>query len=583
MLVLSGAARRWAVIPLVAVVSLALSATLAFAEPEAPAPSPPEQSPNPVDSRLSEARRHFELGIAHFDRKEWQAALVEFRDSRELAPTKGNTKNLAICLRKVGRFDEALDTFEALLREFPDLPPADRELARREISELSASVGTLEIRDAPPGARVSIDGVERGTTPLPGPVRLPAGTHTIRVVKEGSLPFEARIDLAGRHAEILRPRLATLTQAGRLRVSEKNGKRADVFVNGSRVGTAPWDGALAPGTHAVSLRGEGVLGTPLTRVAIEVGKEVRLELAAVPLSSELQVSAEPASAEILVDGVPAGRGSWKGRVASGPHRIGATLGGYAPFTEELTLETGQSRVVRAELEPLVGKARISLELDAGIPIGLLWGGDLDGGCEAPCESSLPFGVYVQAHATYRFGSGLGLGVHAGYLRMWKTLTNRSESHYVTGRPSPNAGTVDDHLRLGGLMAGGEGDYVMGSEWPLTLRVAAGALLGAVTDARTGVFEDSAGSSYEISATQYPRASYFYLGPEVRVGRRVGKHFEVSLGIKTLILAALGHPTWPGTEVIDAGDTDKGGVFAPADLTGDVMVALLPGVAARYAF
>jgi hypothetical protein len=344
----------------------------------------------------------------------------------------------------------------------------------------------------------------------------------------------------------------------------------------------PWDGALAPGAHTISLRGEGVLGTPLTRVAIEVGKEVRLELTAVPLDAELEVSAEPASAEILVDGVPAGRGSWKGRVGSGLHRIGATLGGYAPFNEEVTLETGERRVVRAELESLVTKARISVELDAGIPIGLLWGGDLENGCEAPCESSLPIGVYAQAHGTYRFGSGLGLGIHAGYLRLWKTLTNRSESHDV-GRPDPNAGTVDDHLRLGGLMAGAEADYVTGSEWPLTLRVAAGALLGTVTDARSGEFVDSAGSTYEISYETAPRASYFYLGPEVRVGRRVGKHFDVSLGVKTLILAALRHPTWDVAEPIDAGDTDRGGYFAPADLTGDVMIVLFPGVAARYVF
>jgi len=495
---------------------------------------------------------------------------------------KGNTKNLAICLRKVGRFDEALDMFEALLRDFPDLPPADRELARREISELLSSVGTLEIRDAPPGARVSIDGVERGTTPLPGPVRLPAGTHTVRVLKDGALPFEARIDLAGRQAEVLRPRLATLTQAGRLRVGEKNGKTAEVFIDGSRVGAAPWDGALAPGVHTIWLRGEGVLGTPPARVAVEVGKQVGLDLVLVPLNSELEVSAEPASAEILVDGVLAGRGAWKGRLGSGPHRIGVTLGGHVPFTQELTLVEGERRVVRAELEPVAGKAKVLLELDAGIPIGLHWGGDLENGCVAPCEESVPFGVYVQAHAIYRFSNNLGLGVHAGYLRMWKSLTNRSETHDVN-RESPNEGTVDDDLRVAGLTAGGEADYVIGSQWPLTLRIAAGALIGAVTDARAGTFFSSMGASYETYATQHPRATYFYLGPEIRFGYRMGAHFDVSLGAKVLVLAALAHPAWNATEPYYAPEPDRGGVFAPASLTGDIMVAVLPGVAARYAF
>src|SRR5262245_35863031 len=143
MSVLPGAAKWQAAILFGAVALIALSVSMAAAAQEASPPSPPEPAPNPAETRLAEARRHFELGIAHFDRNEWEAALVEFRSSRELAKTKGNTKNLAICLRKVGRFDEALDMFEALLRDFPDLPPADRELARREISELLASVGTL--------------------------------------------------------------------------------------------------------------------------------------------------------------------------------------------------------------------------------------------------------------------------------------------------------------------------------------------------------------------------------------------------------------------------------------------------------
>src|SRR5688500_9945008 len=239
---LSGAVRRWVAF-LHAVASVGAPAPTTFAQSESPAPT----ADAAAETRLSEARRHFELGVAHFDRQEWHAALVEFLSSRELAPTRGNTKNAAICLRKVGRFDESLDMFEALLRDFPDLSPADRVLARREIADLLASVGTLEIRDAPSGARVAIDGVDRGTTPLRSPVRLPAGTHTVRVMKDGWLPFEARIDLSGKEAATLRPRLAMLTQAGRLRVTEKNGRNVDVVVDGSRVGTAPWEGAVAAG------------------------------------------------------------------------------------------------------------------------------------------------------------------------------------------------------------------------------------------------------------------------------------------------------------------------------------------------
>jgi hypothetical protein len=572
---LSGAARRWEGI-LVAVTSVATSGATAFAQSEPVAPTVDAA----VQTRLAEARRHFELGVAHFDRQEWQAALVEFLSSRELAPTRGNTKNAAICLRKVGRFDESLDMFEALLRDFPDLSPADRELAQREIAELLASVGTLEIRDVPPGARVTIDGVDRGTTPLPGPVRLAAGSHTVRIMKDGFMPFETRIDLAGKRAEILRPRLAMLTQAGRLRITEKNGRDVELIVDGSRVGTAPWDGALSPGVHSVWLRGEGTLGTPPAEVVIELGKQIALELVAVPLDSELEVSVEPSSADILVDGILAGRGAWKGRLGTGRHEIDVKLGGYVPFTQALTLAKGERRILPVVLEPTARRARIELELDAGIPVGLLWGGDLMSQCAAPCTSSLPIGVYAQAHATYRFAVGVGVGIHAGYLRMWTNLEHRAESMTVVSTPLP--GTADDHLRIAGLMAGAEADYTVGRHWPLTLRVAAGALIGAVTDERTGTFVDSDGASYETSHTLHPRATYFYLGPEVRIGHRIGDHLDVSVGAKTLFFAALTRPSWDGEELINAGENDVG-VFAPAPLTGDLVIAVLPGISARYVF
>jgi hypothetical protein len=574
MRVFSGVRGRRAVAGLITVSLFFAAVGMAFAQSES--------SPEAADTRIVDARRHFELGVAHFDREEWNAALAEFLTSRELAPTKGNTKNAAICLRKVGRFDEALDMFEALLRDFPELPAADRELARREMAELDASVGKIEILDAPPGARVSIDGVDRGRTPLAGPVRLPAGTRTVRVEKDGLPAFETRVDLAGRRLEVVRVRIVGLTQAGRLRVTEKSGRSVDVAIDGSRVGTAPWDGALAPGVHSVSLRGEGDLGAPPTRVEIVVGKEILLELAAVSLNSELEVMVEPESAEIFVDGAPAGRGSWKGKLPSGAHFVEATFAGYVPFSRSVTLARGEQRRVTVELEPRFSNAKVELELDTGVLFGLLWGGDLESGCTPPCSSSLPFGFYALGHATYRFAAGVGLGVHAGYVRMRTTLTERSESHHVS-RPEPNPGTVEDQLRVAGLLVGAEADYVVGATWPLTLQVSAGALLGAATDGRTGTFEDSDGVSYAVSTTQHPRASYFYVGPEFRVGYRASAHFEASLGAKLLVLAALARPTWDETALVPAGETDRAGVFAPANLTGATMILVLPGVAAKYSF
>jgi hypothetical protein len=534
------------------------------------------------DSRVGEARRHFELGVAHFDRSEWHAALAEFLRSRALAPTRANTKNAAICLRKVFRFDESLQLFEALLREFPDLPAADRELAEREIGELLSSVGTVEVRGAPAGSRVSIDGIERGPAPLAAPIRLSAGSHVVRVVREGSLPFEARVDLAGREAKVVVATLPLVVQAGRLRVSERSGRAVDVIVDGTRVGATPWSGALAAGVHGVWLRGEGNLATAPVRVTIELGKDVVLELGVEPLSAEVLVKAKPAGAAISVDGVLASHGFFNGRVSPGTHRIEVTLAGHASFARDLTLEESDRVTLPVVLEPVVAKPIIELELELGVPLGLLWGGGLEEGCSSPCSSSLPAGVFAQAHATYRSPAGIGLGVHVGYLRAFTTLAGRSETVDPQG-PALHHGVVDDRLRLAGLMAGADAEYGVGSHFPFVARFTAGALLGAVTDERSGTFVDSAGASYDVSVTQYPRASYFYVGPEVRIGYRANEHFDVTLGAKLLFFAALTQPSWDDGELVYAGETDRGGLFPATSITGELLIFAMPSVALRYAF
>ncbi len=63
-------------------------------------------------------------------------------------------------------------------------PPAARTLAK------------LTIDSTTEGAAVLVDGHIVGTVPLPGPLELEAGRHTIRVVKEGYLAFETTVDLA---------------------------------------------------------------------------------------------------------------------------------------------------------------------------------------------------------------------------------------------------------------------------------------------------------------------------------------------------------------------------------------------------
>jgi hypothetical protein len=581
---------------LVVLLSIRIAAAQAAPPPSAPpsalpTPTPSPSSPAPAataptapiaDETREEARSHFDLAISHFDREEWEAALVEFLRSRQLLPLKGNTKNAAICLRKVSRFDESLEMFESLLRDFPDLSPTDRELAQREVTELQASVGTIEIRDAPGGATVTVDAVERGKTPLPAPLRLSAGSHSVRVTRDGSLPFEARVDLVGRQAAVLSARLVALTQAGRLRVTERDGKPMQIVVDGAVVGTTPWEGALAPGRHTLLSRGLGEAGTGTQPESVEVALDnvATVELVAAPLRAGLRVVAKPDEAVISVDDVPVGHASWEGALRSGQHRVGVSSQGYVPFHQGVVLVDDARQNVETTLAPIATtQSHLALEADVGMPLGLVWGGEIRSDCTGTCSAGVPVGLDGQLHAIYQMPSGFGLGIQAGYL-MTHASSARGTTVTPVGLPA-DSGSTTDTLWLQGVMLGAEAQYVVPSSWPVTLRLGAGALLGSIQDNRSGTFEDSARASFDVASSQKPSADYVYVGPEMRIGRRLGQHIEVSAGVRALVLFAVKTPTWsPLSSLVPAG-ADGEGTFPSASLSGGVMVMAIPSLGLKY--
>jgi hypothetical protein len=547
----------------------------------------------PDDARRDGARHHFEQGIAHFDRQEWDAALVEFIASRDLFPTKGNTKNAAICLRKVSRFDEALDMVEALEREFPDLPPEDRQFVHDEMASLRASVGAIDVRDAPAGATLFIDGKERGALPRAQPLRISAGSHLVRVVRDGYLPFEGRVGVAGVETTVVHARLLQLTRAGRLRVAERTERSVDVVVDGTVVGRTPWEGALAPGEHVLLLRGEGSVGTQPMLVTITLDQVMALDLLAEDLGAMLAIEPQPAWAAVSLDGVALGRGAWQGRVRVGKHRIEATADAYLSARRELTLVPGPPRFLRLNLErdaramPGAIGSVAAIEIDGGFALGFAFAGDVGSSCTGACSSSLPIGAHGLLRGEYRWPSGFSLGLDAGYLATFQNVRHRS-TVVTPMNLSPNTGTADDRMRLGGLTIGASISYRFGGDWPVLFRLGAGAFVGDDDDRRTGTFMNSLGESYSVDMEQSPSAIFVYAAPEVRIGRRLTRHLQIDIGAEVLLMTAVRRPGWDGSaqSVLTApsGTADHGdgfGSFASETLTNSFFAVVVPGLGLRY--
>ena len=537
------------------VLGCALTSGLALAADPAP-PAPGAAAP-PSDAKRDESRMYFEKGIALFEEESWDAALVEFLRSREVYATRAATKDAALCLRKLHRFDEALDLFQALLREFPTLPADDRSLAEHSIKELGALVGNIDVRAAESGATLVIDGRERGSLPAP-PVRVNAGTHLIRLFREGFLPFETQVQVAGAQSVVVQAKLAPLTRGGRLKIGEQAGKAAEVIVDNGLVGKRQWEGALPAGSHMVVLRAPDGLGTQPVAAPVRLNEVTALTLTLEELSAKLRIEPTPAGSNVALDGIAVGRGVWEGPVRASRHRVEVASEGFLPATRELSLERGKREVVALSLErdPTSALFRaqnpphVVFEVTGGFALSPTLGGDLLGGCTGSCSKNWATGAVAVAHGGYQLSSGLSFWLDGGFL----AVAEHVKQHGVTLTPrgfSTIDGMASDNLRLSGALLGASAALSRGQTVRFRVRLSAGAFIGSAIDERKGYAITAERPGFpstviNFDVTESPSAKYLFVAPELRAGLRLSPHWELSAGIGAWVLLGFSDISWQDT-------------------------------------
>jgi hypothetical protein len=572
-------------------VFVSLFGALAFAQAGAEAPA--SAAPSGDDAKKAEAKLHFDKALALFKDEAWDAALAEFMQSRALFPTRAATKDAAICLRKLHRFDEAVDMFELLLREFPSLPADERALADAQTKELSSYVGALVVQGAEPGSKVVVDGRDRGETPTPA-LRVPAGTHVLRVLHEGFAPFEHQFSVAGAQSVNVKVHLEPLLQGGRLHVEEASGQTVTVYVDGAAVGKTPWEGMLPVGDHVVILQGDDELGTQPSSASIRLNASTQLTLRAEKLPASLRLSPKPAGATLVLDGVTVGRGAWSGRVRAGYHVLETHADGFVTDQRRLTTPPDHETAVEVALRPVAAPGgRVFIEVDGGFAFAPSLGGNLNDGCSSPCEKSSATGFEVMGHGGYQLGSGLALLLDAGFLSLKQEYKQRSV-HLEPQGLKANPGTASDDVALNGLRVGPSAEYHRGEALTFTSRLGVGVFLGWAKDKRSGsastVERDANGAhvpaqAYNFDVSESPQARYLYVAPEFRLGWRFADRFELSAGVRALILVGLSQPTWADEDPVYPGDSFKVGElsFGADTLAGRTILVVSPGLGARFDF
>lgn len=538
------------------------------AKPPETAPEPPPPLPDPAvvaeQTAKEEAKKHFEQGLALFDRGSLDAAYPEFDKSISIFPTRAAIKNAALCLRKLNRFAEAVEMNERLL-SMPNVSEEEKAIANGELAQLRPVVGNIIIDGVQPGATVTIDGKPEGTTPLKGPLHVAVGTRVVRILKAGFETFEQRVEAPGGKEITVRAVLAPLELSGWLLVEEASGYNVDVVLDGNVVGKTPWRGLISTGEHIVVLRGDKRQGTQPARIEVKQSQVTNMLVIAEDLASDLKVKSELPGGEIRVDGVLVGRDSWEGPVRAGSHRIEIGGNGYAMAERRVDVAPGKTEVVT--FAPTVEAPRTFWEenppfLEAGAAFALGPGFGTSGEDCPTC--SLVMGGLGTVRGGISVRNRWTVGFDLGFSYAQQTIGARTLSIKPVGfddaydsqcgdKNNPTTDCIADDLVSRGVTAGVGVGVKFGDKFPVGFRVGVGGLFGAFEDNRSGkVFAQGGptpaakgelGPEYSVNALQAFNLTAFYVMPEVRAGVRVKKNLDVMISLGGLLTVAPNKLRW----------------------------------------
>lgn len=158
----------------------------------------PAAAAEPAGDARKEAERLFLEARAALEQGRRDEACAAFRRSLELAEVANTVFNVARCDEQDGRLLPALRGWE---RGLALVPPNDERAAaaRARAVELEQRIPRLTVTlppDAPPGARVLLDGAPLDASALGAPTPLPVGDHTVVAEAPGREPRKLPVTLA---------------------------------------------------------------------------------------------------------------------------------------------------------------------------------------------------------------------------------------------------------------------------------------------------------------------------------------------------------------------------------------------------
>lgn len=325
---------------LIVALTMALTPALAMAQ----APKVREELP-------ADLRDNWDAAGELFDDANYEAALVEYQQIYKESKNPRVLYNIGVCWKERKYYAQAVGAWEKQLSFKDKLPKAEVDRAVSSLETVRAFVTTLEIESNQAGARVLIKDIEVGKTPFLAPITVDAGPNKVVLEKDGFARVERTIEVGkGKPAKALL-NMVPAEKTAPARISIAGAEQATIFIDGTEMGPAPFEGLVPTGRHTFEAVQKGYLPARQTSVVV-VDQPVRVTLTLTPELNEgkIKIRTGNPDAIIKIDGTVKGTGTWEGLLSAGGHSLEVSADGYETRKQEIALVSDQERVVDVDLD-----------------------------------------------------------------------------------------------------------------------------------------------------------------------------------------------------------------------------------------
>jgi hypothetical protein len=155
------------------------------------------------DETVAMARERFQEGVKFYDAKQYAKARAAFLQAYALKKHHAVLLNLAQSELRSGHEADSAKHFAQYLRENTQASAMERQEAEKGLAAAKVHVGEVTVNvDGGAGAEVTVDGASNGTTPLPGPLYMKPGNHTVEARLGGQVASQVVTAAAGQGSTV---------------------------------------------------------------------------------------------------------------------------------------------------------------------------------------------------------------------------------------------------------------------------------------------------------------------------------------------------------------------------------------------